>query len=116
MAHGNTLAENARLFIALNIAMADAGIAAWDAKNHYDYVRPISAIRYMCDKGQSSNPSGPSYDPEGITLHPGYIEVITNETVQPGERHAHLARREVVHAGGVDRERLHAQTQELGEH
>ncbi len=35
---GNTLAENARLFAQLNIALADAAIVAWDAK--YDYVQP----------------------------------------------------------------------------
>ena len=32
---GNTLAQNARLFALLNIAEADAGIAAWDAKYTY---------------------------------------------------------------------------------
>lgn len=42
---GSTLAENARLFALLNIAMADAGIACWDAKYHYELWRPITAIR-----------------------------------------------------------------------
>ena len=27
--------------------MFDAGIASWDAKIHYDYVRPVTAIRYL---------------------------------------------------------------------
>ncbi|GBF79851.1 CARDB domain-containing protein [Aphanothece sacrum] len=35
---GNSLAENARLFAALNVALADAAIVAWDAK--YDYTQP----------------------------------------------------------------------------
>jgi VCBS repeat-containing protein len=39
------LSATARLFAQLNIAMADAGIAAWDAKYTYDYVRPITIIR-----------------------------------------------------------------------
>jgi hypothetical protein len=39
--------QDARLFFALSNAMMDAGIAAWDAKRHYDYVRPISAIRHL---------------------------------------------------------------------
>jgi hypothetical protein len=43
--HGNTLAENARLFALLNIALADAGISAWDAKYVYNFWRPIDAIR-----------------------------------------------------------------------
>ncbi|MEZ6192907.1 MAG: hypothetical protein R3C45_16665 [Phycisphaerales bacterium] len=33
---------------------------------------------------------GPSYDPEGLPLEPGLIEVITNETTAPGGRHEHL--------------------------
>ncbi|MEX1027776.1 MAG: vanadium-dependent haloperoxidase [Candidatus Paceibacterota bacterium] len=45
LARGNTLAENARLFALLNIAEADAGIAAWDAKYAFDLWRPIDAIR-----------------------------------------------------------------------
>jgi membrane-associated phospholipid phosphatase len=44
-ARGTTLPENARLFALLNIALADAGIAAWDCKFHYDFWRPIQAIR-----------------------------------------------------------------------
>lgn len=41
----NTLAENARLFALLNIAMADAAIVAWDAKYFYDFWRPVTAIQ-----------------------------------------------------------------------
>ncbi|MGD9693350.1 MAG: vanadium-dependent haloperoxidase [Phycisphaerales bacterium] len=39
-----TLVQNARLFALTNVAQADAGIAAWDAKYFYDLWRPISAI------------------------------------------------------------------------
>jgi membrane-associated phospholipid phosphatase len=42
---GNTLEQNARLFALANMAMADASIAAWDAKFEYDLWRPITAIR-----------------------------------------------------------------------
>lgn len=41
--HGND--EDAKLFFALNAAVFDAGIATWEAKYVYDYVRPQSAIR-----------------------------------------------------------------------
>ena len=41
-------------------------------------VRPISMIRYMGGHGQSSDPSLPSYDPEGLPLVPGLIELITD--------------------------------------
>jgi PAP2 superfamily len=40
-----TLPENAHLFALLNVAMADAGIACWDAKYRYVLWRPITAIR-----------------------------------------------------------------------
>jgi hypothetical protein len=40
-----TLTENAHLFALLNVAMADAGIACWDAKYRYVFWRPITAIR-----------------------------------------------------------------------
>ncbi len=39
-----SLVKSARTFAALNIAMADAGISAWDAKYYYDLWRPITAI------------------------------------------------------------------------
>ena len=39
--------DDVRLFFVLDSAMLDASIAVWDAKLFYDYVRPISAIRYV---------------------------------------------------------------------
>lgn len=41
----NTVAENARLLALVNISMADAGIASWYSKYHYNYWRPVVAIR-----------------------------------------------------------------------
>jgi hypothetical protein len=40
-----TLEENAHLFALLNLAMADAGIACWDAKYRFVLWRPITAVR-----------------------------------------------------------------------
>jgi PAP2 superfamily/Bacterial Ig-like domain len=40
-----TLIDNARLFAALNISLADAGISCWEAKYTYKSCRPITAIR-----------------------------------------------------------------------
>jgi PAP2 superfamily len=42
---GLNLWENARLFGLLNLALADGYIAMVDSKNHYNYWRPITAIR-----------------------------------------------------------------------
>ncbi len=46
-AHDHTLTQSAELFACLNLALADAGIACWDAKYHYDHWRPQTAIRAM---------------------------------------------------------------------
>ena len=80
-----------KLYLALNGAVHDAAIAAWGLKGHYDSSRPISLIRYMGGLGQSSDPSLSSYDPEGLPLVPGLIELITAGTTAPGERHAALS-------------------------
>lgn len=37
--------QTAKLLAALNVAMADAGIACWDTKYFYDMWRPVTAIR-----------------------------------------------------------------------
>jgi len=80
-----------KLYFALNGAVHDAAVAAWGAKGYYDTARPISMIRYMGGRGQSSDPDGPSYDPEGLPLVPGLVEVITEQTTASGERHEALA-------------------------
>jgi hypothetical protein len=87
----NDLEWDVKGYFALNGAVHNAAITAWDIKEEYNQVRPISAIRYMASKGQSSDPSGPSYHPEGIPLEAGLAEVITAATTAAGERHAHLA-------------------------
>ncbi len=80
-----------KTYFALNGALHDAAIAAWGLKGFYDSARPISMIRYLGGKGQSSDPDGASYDPEGLPLEPGLIEVVTTESTAPGERHEALA-------------------------
>jgi hypothetical protein len=44
-AQGNTPADNARLFAFVNVAMADAGILAWDEKYKHEFWRPVVGIR-----------------------------------------------------------------------
>ena len=65
-----------KAYFALGGAMHDVAIAAWGIKGWYDCIRPISAIRAMADRGQSSDPLGPSYHADGIPLVPGHIEVV----------------------------------------
>ncbi|MGD2182462.1 vanadium-dependent haloperoxidase [Lusitaniella coriacea] len=46
---GHTLDDDVKMFFMLGNAVLDAGIAAWDAKTHYNYVRPITAIQYLAE-------------------------------------------------------------------
>jgi hypothetical protein len=85
------LAWDVRLYFVLNGALHDAAIAAWGIKREYNAVRPISMIRYLAGHGQSSDPSGPAYDREGLPLVPGLVEVVTAASSAPGQRHAALA-------------------------
>ena len=43
----HTLDEDAQMFFALGNSVFDAGIATWECKTYYDYVRPISAVREL---------------------------------------------------------------------
>jgi hypothetical protein len=79
-----------KMYFALNGAVHDAAIAAWGLKRYYDSARPISQIRYMAGRGQSSDPGLEAYDPLGLPLVAGLIELVTAESSAPGERHEHL--------------------------
>ena len=43
------LDDDVKLFLVASNAIFDASIASWDAKYHYDYVRPITVIRALGD-------------------------------------------------------------------
>ena len=86
-----------KLYLALNGANHDAAVAAWGTKGHYDYIRPISMIRYLGGLGQSSDPNGRSYHPDGLPLVPGLVEVIIPASTSSEGRHAALAG----HEGGI---------------
>ncbi|MBL6645938.1 MAG: hypothetical protein ISP55_05760 [Flavobacteriales bacterium] len=65
-----------RAYLTLGGAMHDAAISAWSHKGLYDYIRPVSAIRYMAELGQRSDASLPSYNPGGLPLVEGRIELV----------------------------------------
>jgi hypothetical protein len=86
----SALEWDVKLYLTMNSAVHDAGIAAWNCKLVYDYARPISSIRYMAGLGQSSDAGGPSYHPDGLPLVPGMVEVVTDASNDLGERHEDL--------------------------
>lgn len=79
-----------KAYFALGGAMHDSAIAAWGIKGWYDYIRPISAIRSMADRGQSSDPNKPNYSPVGIPLEPGLVELVSSGDPLAGDNDEHL--------------------------
>jgi hypothetical protein len=79
-----------KMYFALSAATHDAACAAWSLKRYYSGVRPITAVRYMASRGQSGDPGQPSYDPAGLPLEPGVVELVTGVTAAPGGRHERI--------------------------
>jgi len=64
LSHHNMLAQNARLFALLNLALADDVIAFYEAKYTYNFWRPVTAIR----AGDSGNNPKTTADPNWMPL------------------------------------------------
>jgi hypothetical protein len=68
-----SLRENARLFAALNVAIADSVIASWDAKYYFHSWRPVTAIALADTDGNLATSPDPSWNPLVPTPnHPEY--------------------------------------------
>ena len=89
-------------YFALGGAVHDAAIAAWGIKGWYDYLRPISAIRFMAENGQSSDPNLPSYNVAGIPLQDGFIELIQEGDPLAGENNENINKIKVYAWRGPD--------------
>jgi hypothetical protein len=65
--------RNARLYAAVTAAMNDAEIAVLEAKYHYNFWRPITAIRNGDRDGNAATDRDPDWTPLIATpLHPEY--------------------------------------------
>ncbi len=92
-----------KAYFTLGGAVHDAAIAAWGAKGWYDYIRPISAIRYMADRGQSTSALLPSYHPGGIPLLDGYVELVdSTDDGLVGDNYEHYGKIKVLAWKGPD--------------
>ncbi len=67
-------------YLALGGAMHDCAISAWSNKGYYDYIRPVSAIRYMAEKGQSTDPGLPNYHPAGLPLTENLVDLVDDDS------------------------------------
>jgi hypothetical protein len=70
--------------------MHDVAVCSWGIKGWYDYIRPISAIRGMAERGQSSDPNLPRYHPGGIPLVEGYIDLVGENDPLAGDNGEHV--------------------------
>ena len=71
---GNTLDQNARLFAELNVALADAIIAHFDAKYTFNRWRPITAIQLASQTGNPDTIADPTWLPLNNTPpNPSYV-------------------------------------------
>ncbi len=72
-AKGLSVNENARLFALLAMATADAMIAIFDAKYHYEFWRPVTAIRNGDEDDNPATERDATWEPLGPTpMHPEY--------------------------------------------
>jgi hypothetical protein len=72
-APGRDVTQNARLFAAVTQAADDALIAVFDAKYHYGFWRPVTAIRNADIDGNDATERDPSWTPFIDTpMHPEY--------------------------------------------
>ena len=70
---GLSLAENARLFALLNMGIANTFITDWDAKFHYNFWRPVTAIRNGDMDGNDATERDAGWTPLNVTpMHPEY--------------------------------------------
>jgi hypothetical protein len=72
IAEGNSLIENIRLLTLINVAMADAGILAWEQKYLHNFWRPVQGVREhdpaMGVLAQAGSTISPDADPSWLPL------------------------------------------------
>jgi hypothetical protein len=84
--HNTTLSESSRVLALMNVALADATISIWNAKNVFDTWRPFTAIREAGSDGNPDTTADPSWTPllatpqfqEYPSAHSGVSEAATS--------------------------------------
>ena len=87
-----SLEYDLKAHLTLGGTMHDAAIAAWSLKGYYDYIRPVSSIRYMAGNGQSSDIALPNYHPNGIPLLENFIELVDSTDLLAGVNYEHVGK------------------------
>lgn len=82
--NGHSVDQDAKLHFAVANALLDAGIAAWDAKRTYDFLRPVTAVRTLRAGSTVTAWAGPDQGTDAIPAekftsylptppHPDYV-------------------------------------------
>lgn len=93
---GRSLAQNARFYALMSMALDDAILAMADAKLHYEFWRPITAIRNADQDGNDATTRDPAWEPWLTTpMHPEYpcghcINAATRAAVARAEPNARV--------------------------
>lgn len=66
-ARDRSILQNARILALVDIALADATIAIWNAKNTYDSWRPVTAIQQAATDGNRHTSADPNWAPLLVT-------------------------------------------------
>lgn len=70
----NTFVQNTRVFALIGLALADAGITAWDNKYAYGDWRPVTAIHNALLDLNADTTADPTWEPLiDAPPHPGYV-------------------------------------------
>ena len=63
---GHSLDDDVKMFFILNNALMDSGIAVWDCKRATNSIRPVSAIRFLFERGKIRAWAGPGMGTQEI--------------------------------------------------
>ena len=74
--------ENARLFALLNVAMSDGYVGTFDTKYHYNFWRPVTAIRAAATDGNPATDPDPSWTP--LATNPPIPDYDSGHSVEGG--------------------------------
>ncbi len=80
--HKMDISDSARLFAAVDMAIADGAIATWDSKLHFGLWRPITAIRLAAEDGNPDTEAAPTWD--SLIPSPPYTEYTSGLTSAVG--------------------------------
>lgn len=80
-AHLHNIADTARLFALVQLAVTDAVITAWDSKLHFAFWRPVSAVQEGNSDGNPRTIGDPSWQPfQNTPNYPDYTSGANNAT------------------------------------